>query len=654
MGCAVAKPKTILAAFEAAEVRKQAALRREAKAAQRAAQRAEDGEAIEVGALFDLHPAAQKIHLICDYLHVRIPLRSDSPCCLPLTDADGQIFPDLDMAATSRILGIPMSGRAIQWRSADGRVGGVVISETDDPEIGQDRVPKRSVVVEEGGENFLEMGGLFFPRQTTKRSSRPGFGYQICQANHRAGIPACLELWGSPAKIHDSQNFVSSVTSVSRAADVLMSALFQLLPSVVPHLDTSVCRVLRTDITGQLQFEVAGVVGQVVDLIKHLRIRGRRAPLPGDPNPKAIALHLCPNTAYVNPFSRQFSGAAYGKKDELLEQKSEFVAALKRAPKDPYLQNAVAVLSDERLLALAEKTLRFEARFYTDGLMRVLEKENFAWDLSLRGLLGIEETFEKDDEKPALTRCLWSYFWRPILEALEGDAQMNLTDIESVKSKLFAALTTRRGDGRIYDARARNAWRAYETISEKGFEQARSRYAPSAWYRCLDSLEEVGISRASLMRCDGTSAGLAAAGVVVSIRQVLACSPMTSLPDWYESPPIPEIGQQIYQLPRVVGADFGDAPEQPQQRDLARFSDLVARGGETAAQAAADLRADWAAACAARQQAAADPVIRRHGSEISVYPQAQIVRDWARAARDAERLARRTDSAWYQTEEVAE
>jgi len=296
-------------------------------------------------------------------------------------------------------------------------------------------------------------------------SHHAGIGFKIFDYSTDPKNPRCyIELNASPAKVMQGHN-IFGTDNLQRCALALMEPFFMQFPNIADLLDASTWEVCELDITYHSRAESVLHAIQFINALSNVSKGQTKA-----------------RTGYA-------STAYFGKKNSRLKKIKIYE---KYTEVQQYLKKLLKKKDGELLAApFTEKLIE-----YSKGLVRwevTLKKRWFERREIPTNLFELQKVFNAID--------YWKEATRDIFKAIEGERVMLNTDEkvhEALKEKYY--YISAKGN-KIY-TRANNAFKTYKMIKSMGYSGALALSTQSSFYKDIQCLHEVGMSRAHLQNLD--------------------------------------------------------------------------------------------------------------------------------------------------------
>jgi II/X family phage/plasmid replication protein len=153
----------------------------------------------------------------------------------------------------------------------------------------------------------------------------------------------------------------------------------------------------------------------------------------------------------------------------------------------------------------------------------------FPPSLLITEIVDFQKRYERETGRN-LVYDVWKASFKDIFSALEGQ-EMNIYDDEEVMQKLKHKYFTVTQKGNITYSKAHRVFGLYRRFVNEGYDNVRQSLPKQTFYRQLDLLLDVGISKAQLQNLTGEGA----TNVVPMIRFV-DVDFSKQYPDWYVEP----------------------------------------------------------------------------------------------------------------------
>lgn len=396
-------------------------------------------------------------------------------------------------------------------------------------------------------------------------SSNHALIFAVRQCAPQTGLPPHLVFHCSPSAMLHTQNVISQVNTIESGAWINMSALAHALPDLMPFLDVENAMPFRVDATDAYVCETPAQAEQVLQRMGAISVRQQRA-YTGETQDGAVArLAGYKTTRYWNPKSTLHSAVAYLKGPQLQDKIDEAMRDCRKHPRSLVAAERLKIVSDPRLMRLAQRMVRLEGRWKKRGLVDQLTRFGLTskkrpWDGRLLSLIELERAYNDNpkSEHCNLLTALWHTSWQPLLEALHGAEDMDLNDYDAIEKSIFTAHQPRV---------ARPLAMFFRTLTQLGYHDLResSLCSKTTFNRRINQLVDLGLSRAQLQALDGTAESRIDAGVVIPLQRVLSVGRMTEFPAWFERVDLDQWAPFDPTLRYAVGAPVGPVPLPVQQ-----------------------------------------------------------------------------------------
>lgn len=279
-----------------------------------------------------------------------------------------------------------------------------------------------------------------------------------------------VEIKASPLKLLQGHN-VYGFECIKLGATEMLGMLCDSYPKLCGILDFDNIELLHLDTTYLTRLPHQNMVQPVLDYLANVSAGHR----------KAKQVKYSNYITWGNEDGRYIRPKAYGKFEEL---KAQLHKVQKQADKGcPRAKSLVVAMHD--VMQFSNATVRFEARICKTYLSKNGYPTNL-WQL-----------IERQSSEPELLLNLWHVAFDPILDTLKGE-NMNYSNdgelLDLLKSKLFTITKS----GKHSYTRANNAFQFYNLMRQMGFKEVKKLYSEPTFYRNLNGLLDVGLSKAHL------------------------------------------------------------------------------------------------------------------------------------------------------------
>lgn len=279
-----------------------------------------------------------------------------------------------------------------------------------------------------------------------------------------------VEIKASPLKLLQGHN-VFGFESIKLGATEMLGMLSDSYPKLCSILDFENIEVLHLDTTYLTKLPHQNMVQPVLDYLANVSAGHR----------KAKQVKYSNYITWGSEDGRYIRPKAYGKFEEL---KSQLNKVQKQADKG-CLRSKALVCAMHDVMQFANATVRFEARICKTYLTKNGYPTNL-WQL-----------IDRQVTEPELLLKLWHVAFDPILDTLKGES-MNFSNDGEILDLLRSKLSTKTKTGKVSFTRANNAFQFYNLMRQMGFKAVKKLYSEPTFYRNLNSLIDVGLSKAHL------------------------------------------------------------------------------------------------------------------------------------------------------------
>lgn len=278
-----------------------------------------------------------------------------------------------------------------------------------------------------------------------------------------------VEIKGSPLKLLQGHN-VYGFECMRLAAIHMLGMLTDAFPLLLPILDFDSIEVLCLDTTYIFRLPHQNMVQPTLDYMANLASGHRKAR----------------EVKYQNYISWGNDGAsvrpkAYGKFEEVKAQLNK----IQKSADKGCQRSKTLVCAMHDALQFANAVLRLEARITKTYLTKNGYPSNL-WQL-----------IKLQEQQPELLLRLWHVAFDPILNTMKGK-YMNFANDGEILDLLKSALVTYTKTGKPSYTKANNAFKFYSLMRQVGLEATKKLYSEAQFYKCINSLLDVGISKSHL------------------------------------------------------------------------------------------------------------------------------------------------------------
>ncbi len=301
-------------------------------------------------------------------------------------------------------------------------------------------------------------------------SSYGGVAFKVFDMTHLKDGIAWIELKASPAKVMQGHNLYGS-DNLAECAFALVEVLGKHYPQILDDIAIDTWQVAEADITfaswAGNEREASNFINSLAQVSKG-QTRARTG----------------------------YSGTVYfGKKNSRLkkikvyDKFKEIVSWMAKEDRRGDQNNILQYYTPE-LLEWAKGMVRWEATLKH----RWFERRGISTNL-----------FEL--RKNWNSQKFWTEAMKDLFEALDGEEMKIVKDPEIEQRLKDQFLTINAKTGNITYGKAMSAYRTYRAIKAEGYEEAKRQSTSRTFYRHLEMLKKVGLSRALLQNLTGNAGG---------------------------------------------------------------------------------------------------------------------------------------------------
>lgn len=280
-----------------------------------------------------------------------------------------------------------------------------------------------------------------------------------------------VEIKASPVKLLQGHN-VYGTSTIQNGAFEMLGLLFESMPKLAQFIDLANIEVRHLDVTYSSSVDHPSHVTKVIDYLSRISV--------GQTKPTADKKYR--TTAYWGgEHSRLVQMKCYGKFAEISKQIDDLHKLSKQGCVRS--QQLLTDVFTPKLQAFSQKLLRWEARVKARKLQRMGIPTN------LLDLIVYEAN------NPDMQRDLWQQCFIPIFNALEGLTMLDDSKLTDFFNRKLVRTTP---SGKTTYVDAKHAHNLYDLIKLHGFEEAKTRYSSTTFYRHLALLAKAGLSKAWL------------------------------------------------------------------------------------------------------------------------------------------------------------
>lgn len=311
-----------------------------------------------------------------------------------------------------------------------------------------------------------------------------------------------VEIKASPLKLLQGHN-VYGFESIELGAHHMIGMLLEAFPKLAPILDLENAEVLCLDTTYLFRLPHQNMVQPVLDYMANLASGHRKARQIKYEN----YITWGNDAASVRP-------KAYGKFEEV---KSQLNKIQKKADKG-CMRSKTLVMAMHDVLPFANAVLRLEGRICKTYLTKNGYPSNLIQLIKLQ------------NEQPELLLRLWHVAFDPILDTMKGK-YMNFSSDGEILDLLKSKLVTYTKTGKPSLTKANNAFKFYSLMRQVGFEATKKLHSETAFYKHLNDLLDVGISKSHLQNLNKNPNGK-----VIPFVRMFELKMCDQMPSDYQTP----------------------------------------------------------------------------------------------------------------------
>ena len=360
----------------------------------------------------------------------------------------------------------------------------------------------------------LEVSALSHPYE-----SLPSHFSSLAMKVHQGSnlSPPRVELKASPAKLLQGHN-VFGPTDVCLCAQSLLEPFVLAMPLLYEFLDIEETCIAKIDSTFSARLKTINQTRQVMDLLRNVSNGQTKAT-------KNTRSQNYDTTMYWNETSNSVRRKAYLKGQELQADLDRCKLAFRRSPNDASLKRRINVLSNPDLIEWAALIVRFEVSLFP----RKLNELNIP--IKLIDLIKYQYEYEKEGRN--LIYDMWSAGFNELFESFKGSI-MNIYDDEKILELLKSKYHSITPKGNITYAKAQRIFGFYRRLVNEGYDEVFKTFNRASFYRNIDELMAVGISKAQLQNLQADKLSN-----VIPLVDIIRVDFSQQYPDWYVEPVCP-------------------------------------------------------------------------------------------------------------------
>lgn len=343
-------------------------------------------------------------------------------------------------------------------------------------------------------------------------SSYAGIAMKISNGNQLASPMVNIKC--SPAKILQGHN-VFGPTDIELCAMEMLETLAGAFPELGFHLDWDAATISHLDVTMSARVPNPRHQLSLIQFLKNVSSGQMRRSVNSDD---------WETTCYLTPRdSKKRVLKAYLKAIEMQNELNKLRSALEKNPNNKDLQDRIAILSNEKLIAWAKELVRFEARIKKDWLRRR------DYPLNLIELIQLQREYTTQNR--CLVTELWSAAFGDLLNAMAGEG-VNMNDHEKIHEKLRAAYFSFTPKGNVTYAKADRLYIFYRALANDGWNSVYRNSKRNTFGRNIKALcEGTGLSKAHLQNLRSELQSN-----VIPFCEFVKIDFNSQRPDWYVEP----------------------------------------------------------------------------------------------------------------------
>ena len=323
-----------------------------------------------------------------------------------------------------------------------------------------------------------------------------------------------ITIKASPAKILQGHN-VFGFDDMALAVEEMLYQLGVAYPALFGMLSIQSATIVKFDITYSSRVDSPMQVRQLIDYMSRV----------SNGHTKPTKSKKFETTCYWGgQNSRLIRQKLYSKFEEYLAQLDDYKKLAKRG--DPHARKIVAVMSDERILDIARKSVRWECTF----MSRWLERNGYP--------LNVWEFIDFQQQNDNLFPSLWQRGFRKIHEALEGQ-EMKYVDDTKLLAKLMSVhyreFFNEAGEvTKVSYRKALNLFSFYKQLQSVGYKELKDQniYSVRRFNELVADLCLCGFSKSYLQNLHVENNETK----VIPFVNFINVDFSNQVPDWYEKP----------------------------------------------------------------------------------------------------------------------
>ncbi|MBT9430794.1 phage/plasmid replication protein, II/X family [Candidatus Symbiopectobacterium endolongispinus] len=339
----------------------------------------------------------------------------------------------------------------------------------------------------------------------------------------------CVELKASPAKLLQGHNVFGSTDLALCGAEFFYNLAIS-LPELYDMLYIEQTLIDRMDVTYSAKVENEFISKQVIYCLRNV----------SNGQTKRTKAQEHETTVTWNEGSRHRILVAYLKHPELLKQVDELRREIKKKPDNDAVKRRFAIISNSELQNFSSNLVRFEAR--------LVQRFIRSFGIPMRFWDAVKYQIKYDCDGKSLIADLWSFAFRDLLEALEGNV-MNIYCDDEILELLKMSFHTITPKGDISYSKALRLFGFYRRLVNEGYDAVSQAMARNSFWRHVTDLMSIGISKAQLQNLSADKSN------IVPLLKVINVDFSHQRTDWYVEPvSVFDRAENIYDFKRVINA----------------------------------------------------------------------------------------------------
>ena len=330
-----------------------------------------------------------------------------------------------------------------------------------------------------------------------------------------------IELKASPAKLLQGHNVFGS-TNLEVCAFVMLGAFINAIPELYKMVDITQTSVDWIDVTYSAHVNSESIQKQLISFFQNIQLGQTR---------RTKYNKEYDTTAEWNSGSEHRILKVYLKGSEvqkrLLEAKNDF----RKSPSKKYLQNAIQVLSNPKLIEFSKKCVRFEARLK----QRYLDKHQIPRNLF--DLIKYQKEYEEQGR--SLSKDLWQDAFKDIIKAV-GESNMNIYNRDKIQQLLRKHYFKVTPKGNVSYAKADRLFSFYRNLLNDGYQETLDSMPRNTFWRHERDLIAVGLTKAQIQNLKAHERHN-----IIPLMKLVEIDFNHQRPDWYIEPTLDNVELQL-------------------------------------------------------------------------------------------------------------